>query len=71
MVEHGCVYFVAVGGAGALLSKCIKESDVIAYEDLGPEAIYRLRVEAFPVIVVNDAKGGDLYQEGMKKYARR
>jgi fumarate hydratase subunit beta len=71
MIEYGCVYFVAVGGAGALLSKCIKESSIIAYEDLGPEAIYRLRVEAFPVIVVNDTKGGDLYQEGMEKYARR
>ena len=71
MVEHGCVYFVAVGGAGAFLSKCIKESSVIAYEDLGPEAIYRLEVENFPVIVVNDAKGQDLYKKGAEQYARR
>ena len=71
MKEHGCVYFVAVGGAGAFLSKCIKESSVIAYEDLGPEAIYKLKVENFPVIVVNDAKGKDLYKEGTKKYQRR
>lgn len=71
MIKHGCVYFVAVGGAGALLSKCIKKSEVIAFEELGPEAIHRLEVENFPVIVVNDAKGGDLYKEGTKRFARR
>ena len=52
MVKNGAVYFAAVGGAGALLSKCIKESEIIAYDDLGTEAIRKLRVEDFPVIVV-------------------
>ncbi|HUU50912.1 MAG TPA: Fe-S-containing hydro-lyase [Nitrospinota bacterium] len=71
MVRYGCIYFVAVGGAGALLSRCIKKSEVIAYEDLGPEAIHLLEVENFPVIVVNDMKGKDLYKEGTEKFARR
>jgi len=64
------IYFGATGGAGALLSKRIKKAEVIAYEDLGPEAIRRLEVEDFPVIVVNDVKGDDLYIEGRKKYRR-
>lgn len=71
MVRHVCIYFIAVGGAGAFLSRCIKKSEVIAYEDLGPEAIHLLEVENFPVIVVNDAKGKDLYKEGTEKFARR
>ena len=62
MVRNGCVYFVAIGGAGALLSKAIKKSEVIAYEDLGTEAVRRLEVEDFPVIVVMDADGNDLYE---------
>ncbi|WP_088555238.1 Fe-S-containing hydro-lyase [Calderihabitans maritimus] len=68
IVRHKGVYFAAVGGAAALISKCIKKAEVIAYPDLGPEAIRRLEVENLPVIVVNDAHGGDLYEEGVKKY---
>lgn len=66
MVKYKAVYFAATGGAGALLSKRIKKSEIIAYEDLGPEAIRRLEVEEFPVIVVNDIRGKDLYEEGEK-----
>ncbi len=62
MVRNGCVYFAAIGGAGALLSKAIKKSEVIAYEDLGTEAVRRLEVKDFPVIVVMDADGNDLYE---------
>lgn len=62
MVRNGAVYFAAVGGAGALLSKCIVESEVIAYDDLGTEAIRRLRVEKFPVVVVIDSEGTNLYE---------
>lgn len=61
MKKNTAVYFAAVGGAGALLSKCIKKADVIAYEDLGAEAIYKLEVEDFPVIVVIDCEGNNLY----------
>lgn len=61
MIRNGSVYFAAIGGAGALLSKCIKRSEVIAYEDLGTEAIRRLYVEKFPVIVAIDSQGVDLY----------
>jgi fumarate hydratase subunit beta len=70
MVKHKAVYLGATGGAGALLSKCIKKSEIIAFEDLGPEAIHRLEVEDFPVRVINDIYGKDLYEEGLKKYAR-
>jgi fumarate hydratase subunit beta len=70
MREHKCVYFGAVGGAGALLSRFITAAEVVAYADLGTEAIRRLTVEDFPVIVVNDTHGNDLYEEGMKQYAR-
>jgi len=62
IVKNGAVYLAAVGGAGALLSKCIKESEIIAYEDLGTEAIRRLKVENLPVIVVIDQKGHNLYE---------
>ena len=61
VVRNKAVYLAAIGGAGALLSKCIKNSEVIAYEDLGTEAIRRLTVKNFPAIVVLDTKGGDLY----------
>ena len=61
IVRKGVVYFAAVGGAGALLSKCIKEAEVVAYDDLGTEAIRRLRVENLPVIVVIDSEGTNLY----------
>lgn len=70
MKKYRSVYMAAVGGAGALLSKCIKKAEVIAFEDLGPEAIRRLEVEDFPVIVVNDIRGNDLYEEGSKRYRR-
>lgn len=70
MKKHGAVYFGATGGAAALLAKRITACEVVAYEDLGPEAIRRLVVEDFPVIVVNDAHGGDLYKEGVKSYER-
>ncbi|WP_456403191.1 Fe-S-containing hydro-lyase [Hydrogenimonas sp.] len=66
--EHKAVYFGATGGAGALLGKLIKEAKVIAYEELGPEAIRMLRVENFPVTVINDAYGNDLYEEGRRQY---
>jgi fumarate hydratase subunit beta len=70
MMKHKCVYMTAVGGAGALISRCIKSSEIIAYDDLGPEAIRKMKVENFPVIVVNDTSGNDLYQEGIKKYRK-
>lgn len=65
--KYKAVYFAAVGGAGALLSKCIKKCEVIAYEDLGPEAVHKLEVENFPAIVVNDIYGNDLYAGIIKK----
>jgi len=68
--EHKSVYFGAIGGAGAVLSRFIKSLEVVAYEDLGTEAIRRLEVDDFPAIVINDCHGGDLYQDGMKEYAR-
>jgi fumarate hydratase subunit beta len=68
--EHGAVYFAAVGGAGALISRAIKKAEVIAYEDLGAEAIRRLEVEDFPAVVVNDVLGADLYEEGKAAYRR-
>jgi fumarate hydratase subunit beta len=68
--EYKGAYFGAIGGAGAVLSAFVKKLDVVAYEDLGTEAIRRLEVEGFPAIVVNDCHGGDLYQDGVKAYAR-
>ena len=68
IVRNGAVYFAAVGGAGALLSKSIIRSEVIAYEDLGTEAIRRLEVENFPVIVVIDSEGQNLYETAVKEY---
>lgn len=70
VVRNGAVYFAAVGGAGALLSKCIKSSEVIAYEDLGTEAIRKLEVENFPVIVVVDCEGNNLYETAVKEYQK-
>jgi fumarate hydratase subunit beta len=70
MRRHGCVYFGAVEGTAALLAECVKEADVVAHEDLGPEAILRLVVEEFPVVVVNDLHGGDLYSEGRRRWRR-
>jgi fumarate hydratase subunit beta len=68
MKKHQAVYLAAIGGTGALLSKSIIKSDVVAYADLGPEAILRLEVKDFPVTVINDIYGGDLYEEGRAKY---
>jgi len=70
MREHGCVYFGAVEGTAALLADRVKEAEVIAYEDLGAEAVHRLVVEDFPVVVVNDLHGGDLYREGRERWRR-
>jgi len=68
--KYKAVYFAATGGAGALLAKRVKKAEIVAYEDLGPEAIRRLEVEDLPVIVVNDVLGNDLYIEGEKKYRK-
>ena len=71
MKEHKVVYFGATGGAGALINKCIKKADVIAFEDLGPEAVRKLEVEDFPLVVVGDSQGGDLYIEGRAKWEKK
>ena len=68
--QYKAVYFGSIGGAGAVLSRFVRKLEVVAYEDLGTEAIRRLEVESFPAIVLNDAHGGDLYQDGQKVYAR-
>ena len=68
IVRNGSVYFAAIGGAGAILSKCIEKSEVIAYDDLGTEAIRKLYVEDFPVIVVIDSEGNNLYETAIEKY---
>ena len=68
MKKYGAVYFGAIGGCGALLGKCIKKSELVAYEDLGAEAIRRLEVENFPVIVIIDAQGNNLYESGKADY---
>ncbi len=70
VVRNKAVYFAAVGGAGALLSQCIKSSEVIAYDDLGAEAIRKLYVENFPVIVVIDSEGTNLYDLALEKYKK-
>ncbi len=70
MKEYKAVYFGAIGGAGALISKSIKKADVLAYDELGAEALRRLEVEDFPATVVNDIYGGDLYEEGKAKYKK-
>ena len=70
IVRNGAVYFAAVGGAGAILSKCIKKSTVIAYDDLGTEAIRELEVENFPVVVVIDSEGNNLYETAIKEYRK-
>jgi fumarate hydratase subunit beta len=71
MVKHRAVYLGAIGGAGAIISRSIKKSEVVAYEELGAEAVRRLEVEDFPVTVVNDVHGGDLYEEGKARYRVR
>ena len=68
--KYKAVYLGATGGAGALIAKCVKKAEVVAFPELGPEAIHRLEVENLPVIVVNDCQGRDLYDEGVRRYAR-
>ena len=70
MIRNGAVYFAAVGGAGALLSKSILSSEVIAYDDLGTEAVRKLSVKDFPVIVVMDSQGNNLYETAIKQYCK-
>lgn len=70
IVRNGSVYFAAVGGAGALLSKCITYAEVVAYDDLGTEAIRKLTVENFPAIVVIDSEGNNLYETAIKEYRK-
>ena len=68
MRKHGAVYLAAIGGAGALAAKTVKKAEMVAYEDLGPEAIRRLEVEDFPAVVCIDAQSNDLYEAGKAKY---
>jgi fumarate hydratase subunit beta len=68
MKKYGAVYLGAIGGAGALISRCFRRVEIIAYEDLGAEALRRIDVQDFPVTVVNDMYGGDLYEEGRSHY---
>lgn len=68
--KHKAVYLGAIGGAGALIARSIKKAEVVAYEDLGAEALRRLEVEDFPAIVINDIYGGDAYEDGVKAYNR-
>jgi fumarate hydratase subunit beta len=70
MKKYKAVYLAAVGGAGALISKSIKKSEIVAYEELGAEAVLRLEVKDFPATVINDIYGGDLYEEGKAKYRK-
>ncbi|MGQ9483996.1 MAG: Fe-S-containing hydro-lyase [Desulfosoma sp.] len=71
MRRYKAVYFAAIGGAGALMARSIVSAEVIAYPELGPEAVRRLEVRNFPVIVANDVHGGDLYEEGIRRYAQK
>jgi len=69
MKRHRAVYFAAIGGAGAQISQCVKKAELVAYEDLGPEAVRRFTVEKFPVFVINDIHGNDLYRDGIRQFA--
>lgn len=71
MKEKGAVYFAAVGGTAALISKTVKKAAPILYQELGPEAVYKYEVENFPAIVATDSEGNDLYKEGPKKFRKR
>jgi len=71
MLRHKAVYLAVVGGAAALISRAVVSAEVVAYEDLGPEALRRLTVEGLPAVVINDVHGGDLYEQGRKEYAGR
>ena len=68
--KYGCVYFAAVGGAGALIAQSVKSSAIVCFEDLGPEAVYRFEVEKMPLIVAVDSKGNDLYEEGPAEFRK-
>ena len=68
MIRNCCVYFASLGGGGALLAKCITEAEIVAFPELGPEAIYKLKIENFPATVIIDCKGKNLYTEGRAKY---
>lgn len=68
IVSHGGVYFAAIGGAAALMGQAVKKAEVIAFEDLGPEAVRRLEVEKLPVIVAIDSKGNNMYDKGRKEF---
>jgi len=70
MVKYKSIYFAAIGGAAALIARSIKKVEIIAYEDLGPEAIRKMEVENLQAIVINDIYGNDTYKEGMKKYKK-
>ena len=70
ITRYGAVYFAAVEGTAALLGRCVQSAEVVAFPDLGAEAIYRLRVERFPVVVANDGRGGDVYDDGRARYRR-
>ncbi len=70
MIEHGAIYFGATGGAGALISRCIKSSEVVAFEELGTEAVRKIYVENFPAIVIIDKQGNNIYKTGREKYKR-
>ena len=68
MKRNGAVYLAAVGGAGALIAQCVKKAEVLAFADLGPEAVYRLQVEKLPLIVATDSQGNNLYETGPDNY---
>ncbi len=69
--QHKAVYFAAIGGAGALLSRCIKSAEIVAFEDLGTEAIRKLYIEDFPAVVINDCHGGDYYESARTSYLKQ
>lgn len=70
ITRYGAVYFAAVEGTAALLGRCVRSAEVVAFPDLGAEAIHRLVVERFPVVVANDRRGGDVYEDGRARYRR-
>ena len=71
IIRNGCIYLGAIGGAGALISQCIKKAEVICYEDLGTEAIRKLEIEKLPLIVLTDSLGNDLYEIGQKEFLKK
>lgn len=71
IINYGALYLAAIGGAGVIMAKSVKTCEIIAYPELGTEAVFRLDVEDFPAIVINDAHGGDLYQEGRARYRQK